>query len=159
MASHAKNLAEEIDREGKPLAGLRLEIPDCPRGTFKTLESHGYALRQRYGPTLKRHIRFDDYAKDLYLNVKLPGEEEWMKILPDFASREQRESEQSSMDGRRDKYSRNHAVPSREGASAANGSSSAAARLMTAPGPYGRGRIADAGTSRGGFSAGRGSAS
>ena len=42
--SHAKNLAEWIDKDRRPLAGIRMEIPERLLGEHKTLEMYGHNL-------------------------------------------------------------------------------------------------------------------
>ena len=51
---------------------------------FKLLERHGHSLQSRHGQELKCHIRFDDDERDLVLEVKLPGEESWTRLSPQF---------------------------------------------------------------------------
>ena len=53
IQSFATNLAGT-----KGVAGLRMEIPDHLRGLFRLFESHGAALRTKYGQ-VRRSIRFD----------------------------------------------------------------------------------------------------
>ena len=85
VARHAINLAEAKGRDGKPNAGMRIEIPPFLGGTFKLMESHGHNLRHKYGPMLKRHVKFDDVELSMFLDVKLPNEEGWIRVTPDFA--------------------------------------------------------------------------
>ena len=88
VSGYARNLAECRDKNNKPTAGIRIEVPVHLRGAFKLLESHGRLLRERYGEELKRHIKFDDYEESFYLSVKLPDEESWRRISPAFAHRQ-----------------------------------------------------------------------
>ena len=85
VASHARNLANQISKEGLPLAGLRMDIPPHLMNTFKLLENHGHELRNGHGEDFKCHIRFDDEAKSLYLNVKIPNESTWTRVEPALA--------------------------------------------------------------------------
>ena len=82
VVSHSANLAVCVDDGGKPTAGLRLEIPRELSDTFKLLSRFGTRLRARHGVGTKRHIKFDDYAGSLYSNIKLPGDETWMRVSP-----------------------------------------------------------------------------
>ena len=78
--SHAHNLANQVNDEGKPLAGVRLEIPDALNGVFRDLQWYGHHLRGTHGPGLKRQIKFDDTDKTLYMDVKLPDADEWLYV-------------------------------------------------------------------------------
>ena len=85
IMSHSVNLAECIDQEGRPTAGVRLEIPGELMDTFRLLSRFGTRLRARHGRGTKRHIKFDDFHGSLFTNIKLPGDETWTKITPDMA--------------------------------------------------------------------------
>ena len=96
VTSYAHNLAECVDTNGRPTAGLRMDIPPKLMSLFKLLENHGRCLKIRYGPEFKRHVRFDDAEHSLFLNVRLPGEEGWTRISADFVRSISREIEMSS---------------------------------------------------------------
>ena len=85
VVSSSPSLAKEVDREGKPTAGIRLEIPPELSDTFRLLHRFGTRLRARHGVGTKRHIKFDDYCGSLYANIKLPGDASWTKITPAMA--------------------------------------------------------------------------
>ena len=85
VMSSSSNLASKVDREGKPTAGIRLEIPKELDGTFRLLSRFGTRLRARHGTGTKRHIKFDDYTASLYTNIKLPGDNSWTRITPRMA--------------------------------------------------------------------------
>ena len=85
VASYARNLSDRVDSAGNPTAGLRIDIPSHLMGTFKLLENHGRQLRERYGPDFKRHVRFGDTEKSLFLNIRLPSDQVWTRISPAFA--------------------------------------------------------------------------
>ena len=61
-----------------------MDIPTHLMSVFKLLEDHGRQMKLKYGAEFKRHIRFDDSERNLYLNVRLPGELSWTRIGPDF---------------------------------------------------------------------------
>ena len=85
VARLAPNLAKAAPIGGlRP--GIRLEVPRNLLPTFKLLERHGHLLRGRHGPELKRHIKFDDAEQGLVMDVKLPGEDEWVRMTPAFVS-------------------------------------------------------------------------
>ena len=83
--SNAPGLASAIDAEGRPTAGLRLEIPPEIDDTFRLLSRFGTRLRARHGDGTKRHIRFDEFAGSLYVNVKLPEDVTWTRVTPEMA--------------------------------------------------------------------------
>ena len=53
--------------------------------TFKLLENHGRELKGRYRTEFKRHIRFDDEKKGIFLNIKIPGDTTWTRVDPSVA--------------------------------------------------------------------------
>lgn len=74
-----------MDAEGRPEAGLRLEIPPELDDTFRLLSRFGTRLRARHGEGTKRHIKFDDYTGSLFTNVKLPGDATLTRVTPAMA--------------------------------------------------------------------------
>ena len=79
------SLANKIDKEGRPTAGIRLEVPQELDDTFRLLHRFGTRLRARHGVGTKRHIKFDDFCGSLFANIKLPGDTAWTKITPAMA--------------------------------------------------------------------------
>ena len=69
-------LAQYRDKDNKPTAGIRLEIPAHLMGSFKTLESFVFALRRRHGPNFRKHIKFDEYKENLFVQVGIKKEGE-----------------------------------------------------------------------------------
>ena len=96
VTSYARNLANHVDKDGSPSAGLRMDIPVQLMGTFRLLENHGKALRDRYGPEFRRHIRYDDQNRSLFLNIRIPGESSWTRISPALAQSFAEEKERSA---------------------------------------------------------------
>lgn len=86
MGSSAK-LAGFSDNQGKPTAGIRLKVPPRLRTAFRVLFRYGQALRRRHGQGMRRHIKFDDTERNLFLNVKLPGDEKWSRVSLEVARR------------------------------------------------------------------------
>ena len=80
--SYATNLSKTNGTSHQ--AGVRMEIPPHLTGIFKTLDSHGHLLRDRHGPGVRRSIKFDDVEMSLYMDLKLPNEESWLKV--DYAT-------------------------------------------------------------------------
>ena len=83
VARLAPKLASALDISGV-CPGIRMEILQLLLTTFKLLERHGHLLRNRHGPTLKRHVKLDDVEINLVMGVKLPGDESWVRMTPDF---------------------------------------------------------------------------
>ena len=85
VVSSSPNLSSRIDKEGRPTAGIRLEVPPELDDTFRLLHRFGTRLRARHGTGTKRHIKFDDYNGSLFTNIKLPGDTSWTKVTPAMA--------------------------------------------------------------------------
>ena len=85
LMSGTPNLANWADSSGRPTAGLRLEIPKELDATFRLLSRFGTRLRARHGEGTKRHVKFDDYEASLFINIRLPGDEEWSRVSPAMA--------------------------------------------------------------------------
>ena len=71
----AAKLGPFRDSLGKPTAGMRMEVPPTLQQDFRILFRYGQNLRTRHGIGMRRHVKFDDLTRGLYLNVKLPGDE------------------------------------------------------------------------------------
>ena len=80
-------LAPFVDDQGKPTAGLRIEVPKHLRTEFRLLFKYGQNLRARHGKGTRRHVKFDDGAMTLFLNVRLPGDESWSRVSVEVARR------------------------------------------------------------------------
>ena len=77
-------LASHTDPEGRPTAGIRLEIPRRLRGQFLTLRSYASQICARHGPGTRTHVKFEDFDRTLYLNARLPGDTTWTKVNHNF---------------------------------------------------------------------------
>ena len=88
VVSSSPALASKVDGEGRPTAGIRIEVPPELSDTFRLLSSFGTRLRARHGVGTKRHIKFsfkfsfkfDDFTGSMYSNIKLLGDESWRKV-------------------------------------------------------------------------------
>ena len=49
VLSHVRNLATYVDKEGNPMAGVRLQIPPFLSRTHRNLDAYGFYLKQKYG--------------------------------------------------------------------------------------------------------------
>ena len=83
----AAKLAPFRDTMGRPTAGMRIEVPPELQQDFRILFRYGQNLRTRHGLGTRRHVKFDDLTRGLYLNVKLPGDGGWSKVSLDLAKR------------------------------------------------------------------------
>ena len=81
----AAKLAGCQDSTGKSTAGMRIEVPPKLQQAFRVLFKYGQNLRARHGPGTRRHVKFDDDARSLYLNVRLPNEETWCRVSTTLA--------------------------------------------------------------------------
>ena len=82
---NAPKLADCVNQNNEPSAGLMLEIPEHLLGVFKVLQRHGHQLRSRFGEHFKRHVRMSDEDLSLKLDVRFPKEDEWQTISAEFA--------------------------------------------------------------------------
>ena len=83
----AAMLAPFTDTDGKPTAGMRIEVPTHLMRDFRLLFKYGQNLRGRHGKGTRRHVKFDDISLGLYLNVKLPGDPNWSRVSTEVARR------------------------------------------------------------------------
>ena len=76
----SSKLSDCFNNEGRPTAGIRIEVLRHLRADFSALNKFGQQLRKRHGEGTRRHVKFDDIDKALFLNVKLPRDESWSRI-------------------------------------------------------------------------------
>lgn len=86
IASRGRKLAGYVDNDRKPTCGMRMEIPEELVPTFNMLKKYGFYLKKHEGEN-KNHVRFDDYKRSLYLQVKFKrdGDSDWINVYPDEA--------------------------------------------------------------------------
>ena len=96
IASYSRNLGNWIDPSGKPTAGVQLDVPDHLNGVYKDLRIYGGLLRREHGQGLRRQVKFDDTKLTLYMDVKLPNSEEWLRVDRDLAIDARRENDKMS---------------------------------------------------------------
>ena len=89
-------LAAYIDANGRPTAGLRIEVPRRLRSSFTLLYRYGQKLRQRHGAGTRRHVKFDDVDRTIYLNVRLPDDDSWSRVSIELARKGLRTREMMS---------------------------------------------------------------
>ena len=80
-------LAGKVDEQGRPTAGIRIEVPQGLKDAFSVLYKFGQVLRTRHGAGTRRHVKFDDVDRTLFLNIKLPGDDRWSRVDVDLARR------------------------------------------------------------------------
>ena len=85
VASKAINLAPLVDDSGKPMAGIRMDVPGHLMPTNNDLKNYAYQARRTHGKGTKTDIKFDDFKRNLYLKIKLPHSKNWLRTLPERA--------------------------------------------------------------------------
>jgi len=93
VASHGKNLKDYKDNENKPTAGLRLDYPAFLGPVFRDLEWFGAFLREKHGLGTQRSIKFDEANTSLYMDVRVPSQDGWMRVSPHMARLEKEENQ------------------------------------------------------------------
>ena len=83
----AAKLAPFVDSQGRSTAGIRMEVPGHLQHEFRALYKYGQGVRTRHGPGTRRHVKFNDVDRNLFLNVKLPGDEQWTRVSGEVAKR------------------------------------------------------------------------
>ena len=89
----ASKLSTYMDRDGRATAGMRMEVPPKLQQAFRVLFRYGSSLRARHGAGTRRHVKFSDVDQSLYLNVKLPGDDNWSRVSLQVALRGMRARE------------------------------------------------------------------
>ena len=89
----AAKLAPYMDADGRATAGIRMEVPAHLQQNFRVLFKYGQNLRARHGQGTRRHVKFCDIGKTLFLNIKLPGDDVWSKVSMEVAMRGMRARE------------------------------------------------------------------
>ena len=82
---YAINLAPYADDNNEPMAGVRVEVPEHLSVQFQDLINYGGKLYRQHGKGFKRHINFDDRSLQMYMNIRLPGSEEWLLVNHELA--------------------------------------------------------------------------
>ena len=90
VMGHAYNLAQHVDENNKPTAGIRMEIPHHLLSQFHDLQNYARDLHTKHGTGFKRNIKFEDREENLFMYVKLPNSEEWLFVDHAIALEERR---------------------------------------------------------------------
>ena len=85
VASKGILLAKFVDKENRPTAGFRLDVPDYVAGDFKSLQEYGYYMRGLHGKQTKRHVKYDDEELSLYMELRVPDSPLWLRVTPELA--------------------------------------------------------------------------
>ena len=102
VAYKGNMLSEFVDKDGRPTAGIRLDIPDYLAGDFKTLTDYGIRMRHLHGKTTRRYIKYDEDNYTIYLELRLPHGRSYLKITPDLAKRMREEDDREEIQSARD---------------------------------------------------------
>jgi hypothetical protein len=92
IAGKGKMLADYIKQDGTPTAGMKMDVPDYLASDYSALDDIGFKLKKKHGKETRKYIRYDDEEYSLYLEVRLPGTSNWLRISPKQA-RELRETQ------------------------------------------------------------------
>ena len=79
------NMLSEFISDGKPTAGMRMDIPANLVDTHKLLNDLGYQIKRRFGSSTRKYVKFDSANEDLFLEVRLPDSYNWLRITPQMA--------------------------------------------------------------------------
>ena len=63
------------------------QLPQNLSGVYRLLNDYGFHIRSIHGRETRRIIKYDDDKLSLFLQVRLPGNTNWIKINPDQARR------------------------------------------------------------------------
>ena len=95
--SRGPMLAGYVDRQRRPTAGLRMDVPPYLESTFRLLNNVGYELRLLHGKGTKKYVKYDDDSLDLYLEVRPEGKKAWNRIDSKMAREFKRESDRKGL--------------------------------------------------------------
>jgi hypothetical protein len=73
-------LAEYSNPSGVPQYGVKMDFPDFLSGDFRVLEKFGAKMRSKHGVGTKRSIKFDDELLKLYVDIKVPTNNAWIRV-------------------------------------------------------------------------------
>ena len=96
VMSHAPNLAPYVDQDMKPTAGIRLEIPAHLSAIFNDFLNYGRFLFTEHGKGLKRYVKFDEKELTLFMEVRLPGANEWLFVDRQMAAEHRRKKQHNN---------------------------------------------------------------
>jgi hypothetical protein len=85
VTTHAKNVADYQNSDGTYQYGIRINFHEFLAQDFICLGRLGAHMKRRHGNGTKRHIKFDDEKMRLYTDIKIPTEDEWMRVTPELA--------------------------------------------------------------------------
>ena len=79
------NRLASFNDNGKPTAGMRMDVPATLVDAHKLLNDLGYQIKRRFGEETRKYVKFDSDKENLYLEVRLPGSFNWLRIDTDMA--------------------------------------------------------------------------
>ena len=103
LARKGNLLATYVDEDSKPLEGIRMDIPDYLGADFRTLQNYGIKMRSIHGQDTRKYIKFDEPALGIFLELRLPGDTNWIKITPAAARELDDSSDREEIDRNRKK--------------------------------------------------------
>ena len=84
VAMRGSKLSGYVDSSRKPTCGMRLEVPEHLTPAFRILKRYGFSVKKQ-NPSAKHHVKFNDYDKNIYIQVRIDIGEEWMSFNADEA--------------------------------------------------------------------------
>ena len=79
------NRLSQFVKDGKPTAGIRMDVPADLVDTHKLLNDLGYQIKRKFGPNTRKYVKFDSEQETLFLEVRLPDSFNWLRITPEMA--------------------------------------------------------------------------
>ena len=64
---------------------MRLDYPAHLGSDYRVLDAYGARLRGRFGEGFKRGLKFNDDEQTLFMDICLPGSNEWIRVTPAMA--------------------------------------------------------------------------
>ena len=85
LSSKGRLLADCRDQEGWPTTGLRIDVPDYLGRDYKVLTEYGFRMWRAHGEGTRRYVKYDGDNYGLYLELRLPGAQSYLRITPQMA--------------------------------------------------------------------------
>ena len=115
IASKGQLLSHYIDEQKKPMAGFRMDVPDFLAADYKILYDYGWRMRRAHGSDVRRYIKYDEPNYSLVLELRIPGNDVWLKIPPRLAIELRQRSESEDVDQARALLTARHLRPANSG--------------------------------------------
>ena len=111
VASKGRFLSHYVDNENKPTAGFRMDVPEFLAADYKVLYDYGWRMKRAHGTGVRRYIKYDEPNFSLILELRIPGNDVWLKIPPRLAVELRQRSETEDVDRARSLLTARPAIP------------------------------------------------